>query len=392
LNAERLNVLAKAVQNELSSPKIIEHITELMNATQNLAQQPQNPSFQQIIASKLRELEDLLPAAPSNSFPPAWRQILFEIGEQGLLGLDLAEKIAGIYAKNQITPTAALEEIRKVHQAISNFKSGIDHVVAGLQILKIGADELGSGQAEVGVEIPRVAVSNDLIELAKELGELRFILATFVELSTGQSGPIPLRTISSTDLQFYFSAIPSVAAALAYSLNLLVDAYKKVVEIRNSHAALKESDAPEEVLKPIEEYANRAVEQKLEGFAVEIEQRYCHIDDAHRRNEVKAALRISLAKLANRIDRGYHVEVRISQNPPAKESPESQREEFKEAAATIKAASPAMQYIRLEGEPILSLPDAENSDLDEDRVIADTEKAEKKSLSVKNRPRRTRER
>lgn len=353
MNAERLNVVAKAIQQELSSTRVVEILTELTNALQNIS----NQQYQNILAAKRKEITAALSIAPSNSFPPAWRQIVMQIGGEGLLGSELEERLRTIIERNQITPSNALQEIRQIQQSLTNFKSGIDQVAAGLDLLRIGREELAPGEAEIGVEIPRAAVNNDLSGLEKELGELKLILGTFVEFSTGKSGPIPLRTISSTDLQFYFAAAPSAAAALAYAINLLVDAYKKVVEIRRNRNELKENGVPPGVLKPLEDYANNAIEVRLDEFTAEIEAKFFHVKDNDRKNELKVALKFSLAKLANRIDRGYHIEARIA--PSSDDHTGKKDKELEEAAAIIRAAAPSMQYIRVEGAPILSLPESE---------------------------------
>jgi len=334
-----------------------------MNALQNLVNQPANAQFQQTVANKRNEIEAALKKAPSNNFSPAWRQTVSQIGGEELLGVALEERLRAIFEHNQITPSNALREIREIQQSLANFKNAIDQTVSGLGILRIGTEDLAPGEAEVGVEIPRAAVNNDLAGLEKELGELKFILTTFLEFSTGTSGPIPLRSISSTDLQFYFTAVPGAAAALAYAISLLVDAYKKIVDIRRSHAELKASGVPAEVLKSIEDYANNAIKEKIEDFVAAIESKHFRVKDSNRKNELEVALKISLTKLANRIDHGYHIEVRIAPTAPPGDA--KGRKEYEEAVVTVSAAAPAMRYIRLEGDPILSLPeDRPKTDVD----------------------------
>lgn len=372
MNAERLNVVAKAIQQELTAGRTVENLTELVNALQNLVNQPANAQWQQTVANKRNEIAAALKRAASNDFAPAWHQIVVYIGGDGLLGLALQERIRTIIERNQITPSNALQEIREIQQALTSFKNGIDQTVAGLTILKIAAEELTAGEAEIGIEVPRSAVDNDLSGLEKELGEVKFILATFLELSTGHSGPITLRTISSTDLQFYFSVIPGAAAALAYAINLIVDAYTKLVDIRKKYSELKDSGVPPEALKPLGDYANHAIEEKLDDFVLQIESKYFHVRDGHRKNELKVALKFCMTKMANRIDQGYHFEARIAANPAPSDAEGEKKADFEEAAATIKVAAPAMRYIRLEGEPILSLPESEQTEK------GGTKKADKK--------------
>ena len=68
-------------------------------------------------------------------------------------------------------------------------------------------------------------------------------------------------------------------------------------------------------------------------------------------------LRISLNKIANRVDKGYHIEVRCE--PLRKEDQE--KPESKETAihlAKVQSASVQLQFFKLEGSPILRLPES----------------------------------
>jgi hypothetical protein len=108
LNAERLHVVAKAIQAELNSTRTAEHIQQLTAHLQNLVNQPGNASSQQQVATKLAELQGSLRSAPSNTFSPAWRQILTEIGADEFLGAPLADKIRDLIERNEkVTPQAA---------------------------------------------------------------------------------------------------------------------------------------------------------------------------------------------------------------------------------------------------------------------------------------------
>ena len=67
-------------------------------------------------------------------------------------------------------------------------------------------------------------------------------------------------------------------------------------------------------------------------------------------------MKISLNKIANRIDRGFNFEVRIE--PPDKPLENAKQEkELQKAVGTIQGASENMQYMKLEGPPILALPE-----------------------------------
>jgi len=98
------------------------------------------------------------------------------------------------------------------------------------------------------------------------------------------------------------------------------------------------------------------MEAEIEKFTVEIVNEYHTGKDGGRKNELTNAVKISLNKIANRIDRGFNFEVRIE---PPKPLPQDAKEanEVKQAVHTIQVASVNMQYMKLEGPPILALPE-----------------------------------
>jgi hypothetical protein len=55
---------------------------------------------------------------PLNSFSPAWRQALEELGAAELLGERLRARIETIFERNEITPSAAADEIEPIAQRV----------------------------------------------------------------------------------------------------------------------------------------------------------------------------------------------------------------------------------------------------------------------------------
>jgi hypothetical protein len=47
LNAERLHIIAKALEEELTTGKSVEHLQQLATALQQTVKQPQQPQFQE---------------------------------------------------------------------------------------------------------------------------------------------------------------------------------------------------------------------------------------------------------------------------------------------------------------------------------------------------------
>lgn len=231
MNAERLHAVLRVVQVELADKGLLPALQQLVTSLQNQINQPQaGAAHQQLVAQALTTLQATLTTAPSNSFSPAWKQILNEIGAGTFLGAALHSHLREILARNQITPAVALQEVQKIQQTITQLKNAVDQVVSGFAFLKISADDLAPGECEVGVMIPRRAVDNKLDPLADELHELNIMLGDFQEITTGKRDGFSIRAISSTDFSFYVDMTPKVAAFLAVTVERLVQLYKTSIE------------------------------------------------------------------------------------------------------------------------------------------------------------------
>jgi len=209
-----------SLQREINQINIQNKLQQIVNSLQQIVNQPQQPQPQQQLSSALSQLHNELSDSLSDVFSPAWRQALEEIGGDELLGVALSERIKEIIEHNQITPSAAQQEIQQIQQSFEQFKSGIDNTVNGLKNLNIGYEKLEPGECEVGVVIPRKAINNHLNEFGKELQELNFIFGTFSELASGNRENYEIKSISSSDLGIYLAAIPPVAACIAHEIGV----------------------------------------------------------------------------------------------------------------------------------------------------------------------------
>ena len=357
MNAERLHAIVLSLSQEMSKNNVVGRMEELINALQRVVNQP-HPSHQQSLAQSLKAMYAAVTDAPSDNFSPAWRQILREIDGEDMFGNPLKVDIENVFARNQITPAVALEELQQLHQRLQAFKNALDQISSALQHFKIGDEKLTPGEAEIGILIPRDAVSNQLLDFAKELKELSFILNTFSEVATGKKDDLVIRTISSSDLLIHLQAAAPYAACLAVSVERVVALYKQLLEIRKLKQEIEKQGVPDKETTGIENYANQLMEKGIEKIAIEVVNEHHKKGDKARKNELTNAVRISLRRFANRVDHGYNIEVRVE--PLVKQEGQDKEEpELQGAIAAIQSASRNMQFMKLEGKPILSLPEGE---------------------------------
>jgi hypothetical protein len=100
------------------------------------------------------------------------------------------------------------------------------------------------------------------------------------------------------------------------------------------------------------------IAEKLQQKAEELIKEFCVKADKERKNELRIEVRRSLRGIAERIDRGFHIEVtaELPDGLPEEEAPE----EAEKCAAYVRIqnAAEGMRFIKLEGDPILKLTGA----------------------------------
>lgn len=363
MNIERLHAIAIAIIDDINTTKTDSTLQQLVTSLQNQVNQPQSPEFQQQVSEHLKTLYASLANAPSNSFSPAWKQALKELRVNDLLGANLSNHVREIFERNQITPSVAFEELQSLHKQLATRKTSLEQVVASFKQLEIGAEELEPGQCEVGILVPRLAINNKLNEFANDLNELNKIFGAFSETTTGTRPGFEIRSISSSDLNVFLEMLPVVAAGIAVAVERVVGLYKQLLEIRKLHGELKNQGVPNKELKGISNHADSIMKDGIEQLITDLLDKYYNNRDKGRRNELATELRFSLSKIAKRIDKGYSLEVRVQPIPEEEQAAEKgeQASEDAEHIQVILAASRNLEFLRLEGEPILTLPESQDN-------------------------------
>ena len=144
----------------------------------------------------------------------------------------------------------------------------------------------------------------------------------------------------------------------------IVALYKKILEIRKLHGELLKQGMTKKELNVITKRANSTMEKGIAKLVKELITTYYKNNDEGRRHELSIDLSYSLNKIARRIDKGYNIEVRVK--PPFEE-----KEGIKKGEASQKdrvhfqnilSAQKNLEFIKLEGEPILTLPESLESE------------------------------
>jgi hypothetical protein len=363
VNAERLHALALRIKSELERTHVVQNIEAIATVLQRIMQQT-NAQTQQQLADAISTFRNGMQESEIATWSPAWLELLTEIQYRDVLGEELRTRIEGIVSRNEITPAIAKQEIDEINGRLQTLRDSIDKLQTALSNLRIGAETLDPGQCEIGFLIPRPAVDNELEGLGGEFEELDKILRTISEIATGEGAPVKVRTISSSDFMLFVTQHPAAAALLAFVVDKLIVGYKNILEIRKLHSELSDRMRKKSI-KEVEGFAEEEMKKVIKATADEAIKRYAKRDQG-RQNELRTALDKALCKLADRIDRGFNIEVRIEPLPvptggeDSDKKPEAGREEFEQHRKVIESAAKQLEFLRIGGKPILHLEDSDS--------------------------------
>ncbi|SDU66003.1 hypothetical protein [Desulfobacula phenolica] len=354
MNVERIYSIALSIKEETDSNQVVQLLSQSSTNLQNMINQPQHPPHQQQLADAREKLKDNLSFAESNEYSPAWNQAIKELGIHEYVGNQLSKKIDTIFLNNQITPQVALSEIQSLRTEVTQMQTALEQIINGLKHIKIEPEILEPGEGELGILLPRSYIENTFEGLSNEFKEINSILRTFSEVSKGEIEHFELKSLSTTDPFILLSASIGVLSTLAVAIEPIISTYKEILEVRLLHSKLAEKKIAKKRLKGIEDHAEELMGKTIEKIKADLLKDY-PVQDNGRKNELSNALGPALKMLANRIDRGFNIEIRVE--PFSENNEEEPQQEDQKNIEIIQSAMKEMEFMKLEGEPILHLPE-----------------------------------
>ena len=159
-------------------------------------------------------------------------------------------------------------------------------------------------------------------------------------------------TNSCAEPVFVNAGVP-FAACVAVAVERIVALYKQVLEIRKLRGELQKQAVPEKITNDLEDHANKLITDEIPNSAAKIMAEFYRGENLERKNELTLKVEHSLTKIATRIDQGFNLEVRIEPSKDADGAAGSA--DAKKAEVIIQSATKNMQFLKLEGDPILRL-------------------------------------
>jgi len=370
MNAERLNAVAQKLLADLQSTNIVALLSQLAEMMQNMVGAPQEPSYQALVSSLRTDVGVALRSSMVNELSPIELQVIDEWDATGLLGEKLLEQIEAAFDGNQFTIQIALEQVSALVPPLQELQSHLQQLVAALNGLGIGAEQLAPGEFEIDILVPRRMVRDELGELGSEFARLERMLQPVVELVTGSRPGVEVRSIGSSDFTLYLVSLPPVAVCVAKAVDEVLKVYERVLSIRTAKANLQALQldaggdaAIGQAVGPLEEYANSAMQNGVTEIARALVEEFQSDRLPQGRNfQLEIEVKRSLLQIAERIDDGYSISVRAGELPPLEGESDvddagggTVSELVNQVRAVGERSVRARTLMNLTGSPILSL-------------------------------------
>lgn len=379
MNAEQLHAVCKELEAEITEKRLVARLKKLEKALQQVVSQPQQTQFQEEVVSERTGLTEALSDIETKERPVIKKAIIDEIGGTALLGGRLMERVDESFLQQGVTPSVVLSNVTNIRDELATFYSGLRELISAFEKFGIDADVLEPYTAEIGVLIPRRKDREDLEFFAKDILKLNRDLQPFHELVTGRSTKFRIRSMSSSDFSLFLDVPPETAATIIGVVWAVMHGYEKLLDIRIKRKELAEDGVPEDVLTKLDEWAGSLMSRVSDDIVTDLLEKHSDVDrTSGRENELRTHLRLSLKKIAGRLDIGYYFSARVS----APEAPDGEGEEQEgsqpegvdgysvrvKTVQSIRRDASKLEHSRMEGDPILPIdwrPEEQDDDDDD---------------------------
>lgn len=361
MNVEKLHRIVVTVVEALAAEAVIPKARTVSAMLERSVSSPGEALYQQELSEARLEVEQTLERSSLNDLPALDQQILEEIGVAGLLGKRARDRVEAAFQRNEVTPAVALAEINELVNELDILELNLGYFVASADYFGIRSEELAPGQAELAIMVPRGEVHEETAQFGRELQKLDKIVAPFFEVVGETPEPTRLAAVSSSDYGVFLDLAPHVALAVAGAVSFILDQYKKVLDIRLLKSQLDGLQLPggavtetqAGVAQGLMKMATETMESAIAAEVASIDLS-ATVTEEGRQNEVRVALTVSYARIADRVDRGYNFDVRAGDDPEGDDGPTSSRQVLQ----SIRDLAPSLKFVNQTGDRILELEQA----------------------------------
>jgi hypothetical protein len=250
-------------------------------------------------------------------------------------------------------------DIHVLCEALGPFLDKLRELSGALAYLGVEKEALRCGEAEIGFVLPEDPFKNRPDRLIGELAEIKFIIRAFSELATGAVEPVEVRTISTSDPQFFFKLSAPTIALIGGAANWALDRRRQLEEIRKFREdarkipGLDDDDLEAALGKRVKALSTDAVRDYAGHLLNRRELRVT------RAQEQREKMEDALQSILTRVENGMSVEIRFL--PPAMNDHEDKKRLFGKAMTLekLREISDSLVFPLADANPIVWLPGVE---------------------------------
>lgn len=358
----KFHALINKLAVEYARDNISAQIQSVIAQLDSLAVNPGSPEVAKAFKTQVEVLRNILSSSPLNNPYPTLAALLDSIDAQQYVGDRLFQSIEDAISKNGMTPQLAASSLRELLKKVADFYHEVTAVDNAFTRLAVEYAELGSNEGEIGISIPKPDGKRLLSDLAKVAKDWDKALRPFVELADPDHDAVEVRTISSSDWQFYLVAGTTVLLTLSGAISQLNNMLQKLVETKKLIKQLVGQGMSEASTTPLVAEADNMLNTGTRQLAERIVNEHSPADGG-RANELKTELTRSLKFIASQMASNVTIEIRYVPPSPSDSSEGEEADQqtaldinrLTEVAAQIERN---MDILRLdsEGRALLNLP------------------------------------
>ena len=152
---------------------------------------------------------------------------------------------------------------------------------------------------------------------------------------------------------------PAIGACIALAVERIIALYKQSLEIKKIKLELEKHKVPDAISALLDNHINSIVSAAAEKIAAEVIEKHAVRIEANRKNELLIELRHSVENLAEKIDKGFQIEVSVAELGEEKKETGSQLTADEIARKQIAESAKKITYPISSGEPVPALPEKE---------------------------------
>lgn len=361
----KFHALISGLALEYTKNNINTQIQSVIQQLDSLAANPGNTEIAKAFKTQIEVLRTVLSLSSMNKPYPTLAALLDSINAQQYVGDQLFQNIENVIEKNGMSPQLAAASLREFMAKVVSFYQEITAIDNAFTQLEVEYSKLDSGEGEIGISIPKPEGKRLLSDLAATAKAWDRALRPFVELADPNHEPVEVRTISSSDWQFYLTAGVTVLVTLSGAVSQLNTLLQKMVETKKLIKQLAGQGMSETSTAPLMLEVENMLNSGTRQLAEKIVEKNPSADKG-RANELKTEMTRSLGFIASQMAVNVTIEIRYLPPLPPERLEENEDndadhgaairiEQLTEAAAQIERN---MDIIRLDsdGQALLNLP------------------------------------